>query len=212
MKKILVGFLVLILSTMPVSAKENRLYFTESGDRLYYESKLVGDEFFMKHLDMVPGSKGNDTLIIENGTNTNYKLYFQVKPREQSRDAEELLENIEMKITLDGKEIYDGLATGVDYNQYGVNLQDAILLGDFGPKRESKMEVEVTLSKEYSNTSNRDISYIDWVFYGQYEDSDPSEIIKVPDTEKNQVPIMIVSGVIILIGVGAVLYAKKKEK
>ena len=52
----------------------------------------------MKHIDMTPGENFTDELYIENGTNTKYTLYFKVVPREQSAEANELLDNILMRI------------------------------------------------------------------------------------------------------------------
>lgn len=212
MKKILVGILLFIFIT-PVYARENRLYFTESDDRIYYESKLIDEDYFLKHTDMVPGESFRDELIIENGTKTKYALYFKVVPREQSNDSDELLENILMKISIDGEVIYEGNALGVDYTENGINLQEAILLGEFQANKESKMIVETTLSKEYSNTEYRELSYIDWAFYAQYEDSDPEEIVKIPDTGiSGSSTTSILPIIIILIGLGIMFYAYKKEE
>ena len=68
MKKVLLLILLLITINFSVVAKENKLYFTESDDRLYYESELLDSNVFMNHTDMIPGSSYVDELIIENGT------------------------------------------------------------------------------------------------------------------------------------------------
>ena len=101
MKKFVLFISLFALSVLSVQAKENKLYFTEENNRLYYESKLIDEDIFMKHIDMTPGESFTDELLIENGTNTKYTLYFKVVPREQSAEADELLENIIMKIKLD---------------------------------------------------------------------------------------------------------------
>lgn len=213
MKKLILIIIIYFLSFIPVFAKENKLYFTESDDRLYYESKLLDENVFMKHLDMVPGDTFVDELIIENGTNTKYTLYFKVNLREQSSEANELLENIIMKIKLDDEVIYDGIATGNDYKNQGVDLQNAILLGDFSSKRNAKMIVETKLSEDYDNTNFNDLSYIDWSFYGQYDKSEPpTEIIVSPNTMKNAFPFTIIfSIVVVLIGLGIIGSAYKKS-
>lgn len=203
-------FAVLCFS-FPVEAVSSRLYFTESGDRLYYDGELV-DDTFMYHTDMVPGSNFSDELMIENGTGTTYTLYFKVVPREQSKEANELLENITMRILLDGEVIYEGRSSGLDYTGDGTNLQNAVCLGEFTPSMVSQMIVETSLSTDYDNTSNREFSYVDWEFYGQYEDRDPSEIVDVPNTMKMDIPVVpIVSVLAIVVGVGFLIYAKKKE-
>jgi len=214
MKKIVLFISVIVFSILSVQAKDNKLYFTEENDRLYYESKLLDEDVFMKHIDMTPGESFSDELLIENGTNTKYTLYFKIVPREQSSDADELLENINMKIKIDGNNIYEGKATGLDYTNQGVDLQKAILLGEFTPSKISNMIVETTLSEDYSNTNFNDYSYIDWSFYAQYDESkSPVEIIVSPNTMKNSFPVTIVISVfVILLGLGIVKYAQKGKK
>ena len=212
MKKVLIFLLLLVTSFSFVDAKENRLYFTENNNHIYYESDLLDEKVFLKHTDMVPGESYTDELIIENGTNTKYTLYLKAVPREQIPVAENLLECILMKITLDGNVVYEGRATGLDYTDQGVDLQDAVLLGDFTSTKKSKMVVETKLQEEYDDIENREISYIDWVFYAQYDDSKPVEIIESPDTMMNSFPYTIViSGIMILIGFIIIENARKKE-
>ena len=213
MKKFVLFISLFALSVLSVQARENKLYFTEENNRLYYESKLIDEDIFMKHIDMTPGESFTDELLIENGTNTKYTLYFKVVPREQSAEADELLENIIMKIKLDEEIIYEGKATGLDYTEQGIDLQKAILLGDFTPSKNSKMVVETKLSENYDNTEFNDFSYIDWSFYAQYDDSEPPvEIIASPDTMKNSFPFAFVfSVIIILIGFGIIKSAYKKK-
>lgn len=213
MKKIVLFIFLFALGILSVQAKENKLYFTEENNRLYYESKLIDEDIFMKHVDMTPGKSFTDELLIENGTNTKYTLYFKVVPREQSAEADELLDNILMNIKLDDKIIYEGKATGIDYTEQGVDLQKAILLGDFTPSKNSKMVVETKLSENYNNTKFSEFSYIDWSFYAQYDNSEPPvEIIISPDTMKNSFPYTFVfSAIIILIGIGVVKSAYKEK-
>lgn len=180
MKNKLFLFLFLfILCPFAVRAAENKLYFTNSGNRLYYNSALYDEDIFMKHTDMVPGGTYEDELIIANNTRTEYKLYLKVENREQSEVAMDLLKNIEMTIYLDGKLLYDGYANGLDYSDVGINLQDAIYIGTYQPDKVNHLVVKTKLNVEYSNTENDEFSYIDWVFVAQYED----EVLPInPDT------------------------------
>lgn len=166
--------LVIILSaifTHSVFALENKIYFTNSGDRLYYDTQSFDENVFLQHLDMIPGSSYTDTLNIENHTKYTYKLYMKIKEVEgQSEEAEELLDNIKMKIYHDGALIYDGYAKGLDYNESGTNLQNAIYIGEYTPDKESKLLVDTELLTTYSNTENQEYSYIDWEFYAEYEE------------------------------------------
>ena len=212
MKKILLFITILsFFCFLSVNAEENKLYFTEDNDRLYYDGTLL-DDVFMKHLDMVPGDSFIDELVIENGTNEKYKLYFKIVPRNQSEEANLLLDNLLMKIKLDDKLIYDGKVTGIDYSGNGINLQNAILLGEFNSSEKSKMIVEIKLSEEYDNIDFLESSYIDWSFYAQYGEEKPSEIINSPNTMKNSFPFSIIfSIIIVLIGLLIIKNAKKQK-
>ncbi len=210
MKKIVLFISFFVLSILSVQAKENKLYFTEENDRLYYESKLIDEDVFMKHIDMTPGESFTDELLIENGTNTKYTLYFKIVPREQSTDADELLENIIMNIKLDGKEIYNGKATGLDYTEQGVNLQKAILLGDFTPSKNSKMVVETKLKEDYNNTNSHELSYIDWSFYAQYDNNSDPLIIN-PKTSTISNNNLLLPIILIIIGLISIISIKNKK-
>ena len=210
MKKIVLFISFFVFSILSVQAKENKLYFTEENDRLYYESKLIDEDVFMKHIDMTPGENFTDELLIENGTNTKYTLYFKIVPREQSSDADELLENIIMNIKLDGKEIYNGKATGLDYTEQGVNLQKAILIGDFTPSKNSKMVVETKLSEDYNNTNFHELSYIDWSFYAQYDNNSDPLIIN-PKTSTISNNNLLLSIILIIVALLSIIGLKNKK-
>ena len=208
MKKLLL--ILILLFPLLVSASDNRLYFTEEGNRLYYESKLIDENVFMKHLDMTPGKEYTDELIIENGTKTSYDLFFKVKPVEQSDKANTFLENLIMTITIDDNEIYSGKATGLDYGN-GVDLTNAIELGVFSENKRSTMKVVTKLSEDYSDTAFDESSKIEWEFYASYENNKATII--VPNTEKNNIInhiwIVIVGLLIVFIGI---LFIKRKQK
>lgn len=180
MKKTIM-FLILVFFASPfmVRAIENKLYFTGSGDRLYYNTDLYDEDIFMHHTDMVPGGSYEDELIIANNTRTTYKLYMRALIREQSEVAIDLLKNIEMTIYLDGKLLYDGYADGLDYTSSGINLQNSIYIGEYGTDKVSKVVVKTRLNPEYSNTENDEFSYVDWEFVANYEDD---LIVINPDT------------------------------
>lgn len=210
MKKFILAILVICFIILPVNAKENKLYFTESDNRLYFDGELLDEKIFMYHTDMVPGKQYIDELIIENGTNTNYTLYFQIKPKEQNTESDELLNNILMKITIDENIIYEGVSTGLETD--GINLQNSLLLGDLKPSKHSKMIVETKLSETYSNTDYNELSYIDWTFYAQYDiNTPPIEITESPNTKRDFPTAFIVLITITLIVMVLVNNQKKKE-
>lgn len=169
MKKIIVLLTIFFFIPVLISAKDNKLVFTNSGNRLYYNSAYFDENIFMHHTDMIPGSSYEDRLIIENKTKTNYKLYLKVVEKDINDLANELLENIEMTIYIDGKLIYDGYAKGLDYNNNGIDLQSAIYIGEYPINKTSTLLVKTKLIPEYSNTENNEFSYIDWEFVANYE-------------------------------------------
>ncbi len=179
MKKILL--IIILLLSFSVEAKENKLYFVEDPDedRVVYESGTFDEKMFMNHRDMVPGSKYTDELTIENGTNTIYTLYFKVITKEQTEAADNLLNNIIMKITIDDVIIYEGKANGIG----SVDLSSAVELGEVLPKKSYKMVVDTYLSTDYTNPQGEDLALIDWAFYAQYQREEPQQI--VPITGKN---------------------------
>ena len=50
MKKIITFLLLFFLLISPVKALENKLYFTEEDGQLYYQSSLIDEKVFLKHL------------------------------------------------------------------------------------------------------------------------------------------------------------------
>lgn len=211
MKKILLFLTVMFFGITSAQAAENKLYFTDDNDRLYYDSDLYDENLFMYHTDMLPGSSYTDELIIENGSETEYSLYLKVDEEERTQLSEELLKSIEMTIELDGEVIYDGYADGLDYNDDGVNLQDAILIGLYKPYTESKLVVKTKLSPDYSNTDNKELSNIKWNFYARY--SGNTEVLPInPDTGNNISKIVMILFAISLIVLGSYFIVRNFKK
>ena len=123
-----------------------------------------------------------DELTIENKTNTTYNLYLKVVNVEQDELADELIDNIEMQVYLDDALIYDGYARGLDYTDLGVDLQNAILIGEYAKNKESKLVVHTKLSEDYSNINNDSVGKIEWEFYASYE---KNTIPILPETVDN---------------------------
>lgn len=167
-------FVLLALMILSVSAKEsdNKLYFTGSGDRLYYDTKLFDSDVFMHHIDMVPGSEYTDKLLVENGSSVDYDLYLKIKEVEQDSELDELLDNILMEIYLDDELLYEGKVKGLDYNNSGVNLKDAIHIGKYLKNTEQELIVKTKLDEDYNNPNIDDEAHIEWEFYATYVDED----------------------------------------
>ena len=137
----------------------------------------------MKHLEMIPGSSYNDELKIENGTKNKYTLYLKVETKDQSVLAEELLDNITMKIYLDNEQIYNGNIRGMGYIEEKNNLHDAVKLKQLDSGDKSLLKVETELSSDYNNKNNSEIGKVEWLFYAQYANNQPQIIDNVAKTD-----------------------------
>ncbi len=212
MKKLLMILIVIMITFMNFvyAEEENKLFFTSKDDRLYYKAKLLDSDSFMNYSDMIPGKTYKDKLIIKNESkDTDYTLYFKVKEVENTKLANELLDNLDMKIYLDDKLIYNGNIRGESYDIGGTNLKDAIKLGEFKTDEEHNLVVETSLNFEYDNVENTDIATINWEFYGEYNDA---IYPLIPDTSDNIMRIVIllfISLVLIAFILGILRYGKK---
>lgn len=174
MKKVILFLLLSFFVVVPVYARDNVLHFVEGDDGLYYETQLIDEDVFMKHLDMIPNEVYTDSLYIENAAEDRYLLFFKMDDVDS-----ELLKNIIMRIYLNDELIYNGLATGEDYYSDGIDLRNIVCLGYFNPGEDYEMRVETSLSNGYT-TSSVDTSSINWHFYAQYPAVDEPEPLPKP--------------------------------
>lgn len=208
MKRLFILMAVMLFLAIDVNAYNNKLYFTEKDDRLYYDTDSFDDSVFMHHLDMLPGKTFIDELTIENKTKTPYSLYLKVKNVEQDELADELIDNIEMEIYLDNVLIYEGYARGLDYSDNGVDLQNAILIGEYKTNSESKLKVYTKLSESYSNINNDSLGQIEWEFYASYENA----VIPVLPNTGDDIYIHIVLLVVSSITLALLVFKLEKKK
>ncbi len=220
MKKIYWLILVLICSFSIVKAEDiNELYFTEKDNHLYYSTNRFDEKVFMNHTNMIPGKTYTDTLLIKNeSSDTDYTLYFQVKERDNTELAKELIDNIDMKIYVDDELIYDGDANGNTYDFNGLSLQKAFKLGEYKKGESHTLVVETTLKYEYDNKDNQDEAYVDWAFYGEYTKVDGSELFPLepnPNTYDDNMIfacLLVFSCIVIMIVLLVLSHEKKKNE
>lgn len=153
-----------------VNAYENTLRFIESDNSIYYDSEKYDDNLFMNHLDMIPGEENEDVLHIENTTDKEFTLYFRVVDKEYTEEEAELIANTTMTIFIDDDIIYDGSIDGENHED-GINLTNAIKIGEYSSGSESDLRVVTKLSEDYTNAQNEAVVEIDWEFYAEYDDA-----------------------------------------
>lgn len=213
-KKIWIFVLTLCLLTayvLPVYAKDvKKLYFEEHNGKMTWNNIRGSDgNWFMSFVNMVPGGRYKDQLKIENGSKKTYKLYMQVIPLWQEQKKDELLELISMKVYLNSKELYEGAASGKDYNNG--NLQDVIYIGTYKPGETGEINVDLQLDKnvglEYCDLLTRN----DWKFMvTEVNNPEKVKVIKPPKTGdiSNIHPYIFIMGC----ALGIVILIKNKTK
>ena len=176
MKKVLLALFASLFIATPVFAAENKVYLYEADGKVYYNGALFDDRF-MIHENMAPGDSYTDNLVIENSTSKDYEVYFKISANDNSVKADDLLEYIEMEISLDGELYYDGKAKGLDYRDQGVDLSNAVLIKRFNAGEKATMKVDTYLDVNYGTGINFDsnsgddtsisglISKTQWTFY-----------------------------------------------
>lgn len=200
--------LIIVLSlfmVIPVSAKDNIVYINEKGDNLYYSSD---SDYFMDHLNMLPGETYIDTLILENKSSNDYTFYLQTALKGEDTS---LLEKINMVIKVDGKKVYEGNALGKEYLDNKVNENNLLKLGDIKSKGSSKVEVSTMLNgipENYSDENNQGL--IDFKIYASLiNEEEIKEVIKTPITSQNTYIIALVT--VLIIGGSILLFISKKK-
>lgn len=155
---------VLTVSMGSASANEaKKLYFEEKNGTMTWNPVRGSDgNWFMDFTSMVPGVQYEDHLQIENGSKKTYKLYVQAIALEQDAENDQLLELISMKVFLDTEELYDGTASGKEYENG--NLQDVIYLGTYEPGKQSQISVQLELNKDVGIECSDKLTKSDWKF------------------------------------------------
>lgn len=215
MKLLCAMMCAIMIFSLPCSLSaegENKLYFHEEDEKLYYDAALFDEAIFMYHEKMAPGDSFVDTLKIKNECDVEYDLFFRVVPVEQSEEADELLENLTMTIYLDDTVVYEGFASGQDYSNNGVDLRNAMKIGTYAPGVESTLKVHLNFNKEYPVPEEESIwSRIDWEFWGEAEDLPLTPIEPPPTGDDTSILVYVVVFAVAFVLLVALLVSKKRK-
>lgn len=149
---------------------EKKLYLAQTTGKLTYIPATPDENWFMSHLNMMPGETYTDTLQIENKSDKSHTVYLQVVPKNnQEQLPKELLELIHMKVYYGTTLIYDGTALGKDYAGSIRNLQNVMSLGKYNPNASATIRVELTLDKDTPLEYSDLLTQIDWKFMTEEE-------------------------------------------
>lgn len=210
MKKFFLLMISFLVAIPCVFAADNKLIFKEIDNKLYYETTNSANTF-LDHRDMKPGKDYTDKLVLENASSKNFDLYFQIRPREQEKDPDDLLLNTKMEIYYDGTLLYSGNAKGLDVLSNGVDLTNTMIIGKFNAGDVKEMVVNLQLDSGWNKSYVE--SWIDWAFYVDWrENKEPEEVTEVPKTGDTVVRYIIVAIVFLLFIIGLIIYRRKSKE
>lgn len=160
-------------SSRDPSVKEKKLYFTRQEGRLSFTPSAGGENWFMSHLNMLPGESYEDELTIDNASGKAFRLFMQAVPRGQDQLPASLLERIRMKVYNGTALIYDGTALGKAYSGQTGDLQKVLALGRYGAGAAGKLRVALTLDADLPLEYAGVLTQIDWKFMVEEEKPNP---------------------------------------
>ncbi len=197
-----------------ISSKEvkpKRLTFEKKNGKMVWSKRdESGQNLFMQFENMIPGQIVTDYAIIKNKSNKKYDLYLKIIPIEQSKQLDELLELISMKVIFEGKTIYDGSAAGIDYNNGSWNLRKAVKLCMMNPHDESKIKVILSLDKDTTIEYADILTKIDWQFMVK-EINSPEGYQPITSDRMNILQILLVMLLTLLVIGLTLAYRRKKS-
>ena len=160
------------------------------------------DDFFSDFTTMMPGDVLEHDIELKNTGDNKIDLYFNT----ETVDDSELLDAIQLQISVDGKEIYNGSINAEELN-------DKIKLGNYG---DGKMSFKLTVPAELNNHYSLLDSKVKWVFSAdeQEPEGDISQVIDKINPVKTGDPTVIAGWIVLLVGsaVACGVIVKKRRK
>mgnify|MGYP001622856365 CR=1 FL=1 len=160
------------------------------------------DDFFSDFTTMMPGDVLEHDIELKNTGDNKIDLYFNT----ETVDDSELLDAIQLQISVDGKEIYNGSINAEELN-------DKIKLGNYG---DGKMSFKVTVPAELNNHYSLLDSKVKWVFSADEQEPEGgiSQVIDKINPVKTGDPTVIAGWIVLLVGsaVACGVIVKKRRK
>ena len=160
------------------------------------------DDFFSDFTTMMPGDVLEHDIELKNTGDNKIDLYFNT----ETVDDSELLDAIQLQISVDGKEIYNGSINAEELN-------DKIKLGNYG---DGKMSFKVTVPAELNNHYSLLDSKVKWVFSADEQEPGGgiSQVIDKINPVKTGDPTVIAGWIVLLVGsaVACGVIVKKRRK
>ncbi len=161
-------------------------------------------KYFIYADDMKAGDVIQKTLTISNTENSTFTLTMTADPLDQTGPIE-LLDKIKLRLTLDGKQIYNGRVYGDDGNNMILN---ALQLGrySFGDRKTMKIELSLDKNIPKSQFMQKSIAEVRWNFYAVKDD------YATPPKTGEEINQILMASCTALIGVALILFYKSQRK
>lgn len=111
----------------------------------------------------MPGDRFKDTVEVSNTTDQEAEIFFRTKVNSKNKENIELLQQIRLKILMDGKLLYQGT---LDSPKLTKNHS----LGVVSPSRSGRMVFHLSVPKEWDNSYALREADVQWIFSVSEED------------------------------------------
>lgn len=168
-------------------------------------AQLVTDakDFFANFDEFMPGDTMSDTLHIENKNSHEAEIFFHTEtPDDLTEEQQDLLKNLQLTISVNGKNIYTGDLESTELNK-------KISLGVYKKGGTGTVDFKIHMPEEDKNIYALRDTKITWVFdCGWTEEYDAPKTGIYDDLVRN----MIIAGTLFLAGgIMLIVVSKKKE-
>lgn len=163
---------------------------------------INSDDFFSDFATLMPGDVLEHDIELKNTGDNKIDLYFNT----ETVDDSELLDAIQLQISVDGREIYNGSINAEELN-------DKIKLGNYG---DGKMSFKVTVPAELNNHYSLLDSKVKWVFSADEQETEGgiSQVLDKINPVKTGDPTVITGWTVLLVGsviaIGVVIRKRRK--
>ncbi|MCI5699040.1 MAG: hypothetical protein MR308_01390 [Lachnospiraceae bacterium] len=163
----------------------------------------VPDDFFSNIGTAMPGDHLSDTVILKNTTSDAAELFFHTAlPENLSQEQKNLLEQIVLSISLDGKELYRG-------NLEAASLHSDLSLGTYPSRSTKNFDFTLTLPAELKNRYALADTVVRWVFSVRQDGA--TSPVKTGDTMTYLPFVFLGAGGLISAGIYLILLIRRKH-
>ncbi len=169
----------IVFFTVPVVANENILCLVDNKNNLSYDERYMDIDSLTKKIDIGSSKIYKESFVIQNTTLESQELFLHLETKAQDGSIDDLLDYLQLKITVDKKVIYEGSASSLNSSLDGNVLLEYIPLGKYDKNQESNCDVEFSIVDSYRSISDNKYAYVYWSFYTKDKDNDYIEIEKL---------------------------------